>query len=228
MTPWTVAHQAPLSMEFSRQEYWSGLPFPSLGDLPDPGMEPRSPALQADSLLSKPPGTPHVNQNDSQHPAAVPRLCQIRTPLHYLTGFASYDSPPWLFHLQQDQPPCFAYTFQARFNPRTSALAVLSAWDTLSQLLTGLTLPLPSGLFSNVTLSVKVPWLPYLKWKRLPPPSPTQFLHQNRLVEGKRGLAVGWPQEIAVKYKNKYKNKKCSILEMAWRWSRQDWLMHQL
>ena len=44
-TPWTVAHQAPLSMEFSRQEYWSGLPFPSPGDLPDPGIEPRSPAL---------------------------------------------------------------------------------------------------------------------------------------------------------------------------------------
>ena len=51
-TPWTVAHQAPLSMGFSRQEYWSGLPFPSLGDLPDPGIEPRSPAFQADSLLS--------------------------------------------------------------------------------------------------------------------------------------------------------------------------------
>ena len=49
-TPWTVARQIPLSMEFSRQEYWSGLPFPSPGDLPDPGIEPRSPALQADSL----------------------------------------------------------------------------------------------------------------------------------------------------------------------------------
>ena len=48
-TPWTVVPlQAPLSMEFSRQEYWSGLPFPSLGDLPNPGVEPRSPALQAD------------------------------------------------------------------------------------------------------------------------------------------------------------------------------------
>ena len=44
-TLWTVAHQAPLSMGFSRQEYWSGLPFPFPGDLPDPGMEPRSPAL---------------------------------------------------------------------------------------------------------------------------------------------------------------------------------------
>ena len=49
-TPWTIAHQAPLSMGFSRQEYWSGLPFPSPGDLPNPGIEPRSPALQADSL----------------------------------------------------------------------------------------------------------------------------------------------------------------------------------
>ena len=49
-TPWTVACQAPLPMGFSRQEYWSGLPFPSPGDLPNPGIEPRSPALQADSL----------------------------------------------------------------------------------------------------------------------------------------------------------------------------------
>ena len=54
--PWTVAHQAPLSMGFSRQEYWSGLPFPSPGDLPDPGIEPRSPTLQADTLTSAPPG----------------------------------------------------------------------------------------------------------------------------------------------------------------------------
>ena len=55
-TPWIVAYKAPLSMEFSRQEYWSGLPFPSLGDLPKPGIEPRPPALQADALLSEPPG----------------------------------------------------------------------------------------------------------------------------------------------------------------------------
>ena len=56
VTPWTVAHQAPPSMEFSRQEYWSGLPFPSPGDLPDPGVKPGSPALQADALPSEPPG----------------------------------------------------------------------------------------------------------------------------------------------------------------------------
>ena len=53
---WTVAHQAPPSMGSSRQEYWSGLPFPSPGDLPNPGTEPRSPALQADALTSEPPG----------------------------------------------------------------------------------------------------------------------------------------------------------------------------
>ena len=57
-TPWTVAHQAALSMGFSRQEYWSGLPCPPLGSLPNPGMEPRSPAWQVDSLLSEPPGKP--------------------------------------------------------------------------------------------------------------------------------------------------------------------------
>ena len=53
--PWTVAHKAPPSMGFSRQEYWSGLPFPSPVDLPDPGIEPRSPTLQADALTSAPP-----------------------------------------------------------------------------------------------------------------------------------------------------------------------------
>ena len=56
MTPWTVACQDPLSVGFSKQEYWSGLPFPSPGDHPDPGIEPRSLAWQADSLPSDPPG----------------------------------------------------------------------------------------------------------------------------------------------------------------------------
>ena len=55
-TSWTVAHQAPPSMGLSSQEYWSGLPFPSPEDLPDPGTEPRSPASEADALTSEPPG----------------------------------------------------------------------------------------------------------------------------------------------------------------------------
>ena len=60
-TPWTVAYQAPQYMGFSRQEYWSVLLFPSPGDLPDPRMEPGSPTLQADSLLSEPLGKPIVS-----------------------------------------------------------------------------------------------------------------------------------------------------------------------
>ena len=58
VTPWTVAYQAPWTMGFTRQEYWSGLPWPSPGDLPDPGIEPGSSALQPDTLPSEPPGKP--------------------------------------------------------------------------------------------------------------------------------------------------------------------------
>ena len=57
-TPWTAAYQAPPSMGFSRQEYWSEVPFPSPGDLPNPGIKPMSPELQADALTSEPPGKP--------------------------------------------------------------------------------------------------------------------------------------------------------------------------
>ena len=63
MTPWTAAYQAPPSMGFSRQEFWSGLPLSSPGDLPDPGIEPRSPTLQADALPSQPPRNRSVNNN---------------------------------------------------------------------------------------------------------------------------------------------------------------------
>ena len=61
-TLWTVALQAPLSMGFSMQEYWSGLPFPSPGDLPNPGIERRSPAWQVDALSSEPPGKPQQRE----------------------------------------------------------------------------------------------------------------------------------------------------------------------
>ena len=58
VTPWTEDYQAPPSMGFSRQEYWNGVPFPSLEDLPDPGIKPGSPTLQAETLPSEPPGKP--------------------------------------------------------------------------------------------------------------------------------------------------------------------------
>ena len=82
VTPWTVAYQAPPSMGFSRQECWSGLPFPSPGDLPDPGIEPGSSALQADALLSEPPGKNVQSQ-------------------HYLQGFS----------LSKEFPPLFIFGF---------------------------------------------------------------------------------------------------------------------
>ena len=67
-TPWTVAYQVPPSMGFSRQEYWSGLPFPSPGDLTDPGIKPGSPAFQADALTSEPPGKPS-KESKFAHPS---------------------------------------------------------------------------------------------------------------------------------------------------------------
>ena len=66
-TLWTVAYQAPQSVKFSRLEYWNGLPFPSPGDLPDPGIEPSSPALQADALPSEPPGKPRETKGKGEN-----------------------------------------------------------------------------------------------------------------------------------------------------------------
>ena len=85
-TPWTIACQAPPSMEFSRQEYWSGLPFPSPGDLPDPGIQPRSPALQADaSLPSEPPGKSwgsHCTYNSSGNHLGSSSIYPKSNPSH--------------------------------------------------------------------------------------------------------------------------------------------------
>ena len=75
---WTVAHQAPLSMGFSRQEYWSGLPFPSPGGLTDTGIKPGSPALQADSLPSESPGKP-INHCSS---AKILNNCRLKILCH--------------------------------------------------------------------------------------------------------------------------------------------------
>ena len=74
-TLWTIAYQVPPSMGFSRQEYWSGLPFPSPGDLPDPGIERGSPTLQADALLSEPLGTSRMDVGHEKHsPRMLPVL----------------------------------------------------------------------------------------------------------------------------------------------------------
>ena len=83
VTTWTVAHQAPLSMGFSRQEYWSGLPCPSPGDLPNPGIEPGSPTLQADSLPTKLQGKIYKGM------LALPKRCstQLGLPEAHRSGW---------------------------------------------------------------------------------------------------------------------------------------------
>ena len=88
MTPWTVAHQAPLSMGFPRQEYWSGGPFPSPGDLPDPGIEPGSLASQVDPLPSEPPGKPKVSVIHLKLPSPCPPPAHhplLQPPNNYAT-----------------------------------------------------------------------------------------------------------------------------------------------
>ena len=83
MAPGTVACQAPLSTGFSRREYWSGYPFPSPGDLPDPGMEPGSSALQADSLPSEPPGKPEIQLKNLFCLNLIRRSCLRSAGLKY-------------------------------------------------------------------------------------------------------------------------------------------------
>ena len=83
MTQWTVAYQTPLSMGFPRQEYWSGLPFLSPGDLTNPGSEPRSPTLQEDSLSFEPPGKPIMKFRSGLHKLSI--ICHlIYNPLSYV------------------------------------------------------------------------------------------------------------------------------------------------
>ena len=95
-TSWTVAYQDPPSMEFSRQEYWSGLPFPSPGDLPDPGIEPQSPALQADTLSSEPLGKPFPEMEITNISWKLQNLCVPYFPFFCL--------PSGTFHL------CFLFS----------------------------------------------------------------------------------------------------------------------
>ena len=100
MTPRSVDCQAPGSMGFSRQEYWSGLPCPPPGNLPDPGIEPRSPSLQADSLLSEPPGKP-VNTGVGSLPllqGIFPTQQSNQSPLHCRQIFTSWASRESLVH----------------------------------------------------------------------------------------------------------------------------------
>ena len=105
IAPWTIAYQAPLSMRFSRQEYWSGLPLPSLADLPNPGIEPRSPTLQADTLPSEPPGKPHTLSKNkiiflfcSHNFIAKVCLNELNLNFPFYIGQQEYQSFKWNTH----------------------------------------------------------------------------------------------------------------------------------
>ena len=92
-TPWTVAYQALPSMGFSRQEYWSVLPFPSPGDLPNPGIEPGSPALQADALPSEPPGKPESQPGASINPLVDMLHSPLQSQTSKTSSFSHFKSP---------------------------------------------------------------------------------------------------------------------------------------
>ena len=119
-TPRTVAYHAPPSMGFSRQEYWSGLPFPSPGDLPDLGIEPRSLVLQADTLPSELPGKPnrvYRYHKIAHHPPAPPSLyshCSQTAANKYLALSLGLEFPqstrPWL-EVCTPSPFLTAFTF---------------------------------------------------------------------------------------------------------------------
>ena len=103
--PWTVAYQASPSMGFSRQEYWSGLPFPSPGDLPNPGIEPGSPVLEADALTSEPPGSfarskfrvPNRVITHSRPPAVGSLPNQLSTPTRPRSALTVPTQLPFIF-----------------------------------------------------------------------------------------------------------------------------------
>ena len=116
-TPWPVAYQTPPSMGFSRQEYWSGLPFPSPGDLPNPGIETRSPALQADALPSEPPGKSDILKWKYKY---------------FASGFVLKSIQQLPIYLKQ-MHKMFAVVFET-FNNMTPILFIILSHIILSQL----------------------------------------------------------------------------------------------
>ena len=105
-TPWTVAYQAPPSMEFSRQEFWSGLPLPSPGDLPNPGIEPGSPSLQANALPSEPPGKPHGKREKDK--VTLRKMIRKSTFLTVLEALTNLKFLPYTSYVTSVKAPmCF-------------------------------------------------------------------------------------------------------------------------
>ena len=109
VSPWTVAHQVPLSMGFSRKEYWSGLPFPSPGDRPDPGNEPGSPALQADTLPSEPPVPQRPEPSLAHKSMGLPASCGCASAWGSFHPLGPVTPDCGRFFQCMAPPPTFAY-----------------------------------------------------------------------------------------------------------------------
>ena len=106
MTPWTVAHQASLTKGFPRQEYWSELPFPSPRDLPNPGIEPGSPSLQANALPSEPPGKPHGKREKDK--VTLRKMIRKSTFLTVLEALTNLKFLPYTSYVTSVKAPmCF-------------------------------------------------------------------------------------------------------------------------
>ena len=127
-TPWTVAYQAPPSMGFSRQEYWRGLPFPFPGNLLDPGIEPGSPAFQADALTSEPPGKPRQNKAPRKDAhVQIPGACE-RHVTWLCCACLVAQSCPTLCDPMDCSPPCSSV--RGIFQAKVTGVGCISFWWT--------------------------------------------------------------------------------------------------
>ena len=161
-TPWTVAHQAPLSMGFTRQEYWSRLPFPSSGNLPDPGIEPASPSLAGRFFTTEPSGKALMNRFlfFFKNRFSFTEKNQAEN-----TQFSP--SPFSLLHLPSPLlwTPCHGVL--RLHNWRTNIDTLLLTTDTLLLTKSTFTLPLPLQCITNEfwqMCNVKHPWLGQFHW----------------------------------------------------------------
>ena len=139
MTPWTVAHQAPLAVEFSRQEHWSGLPCPPSGGLSDPGIKPWSPALQADSLPSELQGKPITfvrGRYSHHHPPHLwlRYVCDILTVAPHFIAFLCIALHGYCVFLQTESlwQPCVEQAYRLHFSNSICSLRVcVTSWEFL-------------------------------------------------------------------------------------------------
>ena len=143
VTPWTVAHQIPLSMGFPRQEYWSGLPFPPPGGFPNPGIKPRSPALHTDSLPSEPPGKHSIYDMFVQMVSRAPS-CLLSSHLCLWKPSPCFGTPLQGDHFQKDLDSIPFFSLVPLIIPSSS------------HLLPGITVAFPSAFIPETLIGLRL------------------------------------------------------------------------